>query len=170
MTPLCIIPAKSTSVRCPNKNWRPFAGSTLVQVAVDCARAAGWEPIVLADSGYPGGLDCEVRIRAEGSPDDTWACIEGEFGQADVLLLQPTSPLRDPEFVVACMVAACGGTRYRNVTAWTHRSPSGSVYVRWAGTWRTTGITLADPDPFDIDTPEQFEAAERAYSARMATA
>lgn len=168
MSLLCVIPAKSTSVRCANKNWRAFAGSTLTQIAVECAREAGLQPIVLADAGYPGGLDCEVRIRPDGSPDNTWQLLEQEFGKADVVLLQPTSPLRSAAFVRACVNAATAGGGRRNITSANHRRPSGSVYIRFGGSWPENGLLYHDSNPSDIDTEWDFSVAEHEYVERRA--
>ncbi len=153
-----IIPAKTHSRRCPDKNWRPFAyGKSLVQIAVDCAHQAGVYPIVVVDKHYPGWLrDCDIYVRPDDIEDDTWKVVEWT-GIKDIVLLQPTSPLRSPEFIKHCLNFDC------NVTSHSDAKPSGSIYVRLNGDWHEPGLPIFDPHPCDIDTEQDFIAAQAKY-------
>jgi CMP-N,N'-diacetyllegionaminic acid synthase len=118
---LAIIPARGGSVRLPRKNLALIGGKTMTQHAVDCAHASGvcrWvvvstddeeiaaktgnatiirRPAHLADRELP--MIERVRHIFEQAQDSIW---KPGFASS-IVLLQPTSPLREPEDVAACV-------------------------------------------------------------------
>lgn len=166
---IAIIPAKTHSQRCPNKNWRPFAGSTLVNIAIHCAFDAGFVPIVIGDEELRDKADCDAQVfvRPRELPDDSWAVAEWATRNINdaVLLLQPTSPLRTVELVESCV--AIHKMTGAAVTSWHNGKPSGAVYIREYGKWHEQGILVPDANQCDIDTEADFSAAELAFQTNM---
>ena len=118
---LAIIPARAGSKGLPGKNIRPFCGLPLVRHAVLCANripevshfvvSSDSEEVLVAACANPMG---HLLRPAELAQDDTpiWAVIrhvlaEGErrFGVTFeyVVLLEPTSPCREPWWVSAAL-------------------------------------------------------------------
>lgn len=116
MAILALIPARCNSKGIPGKNIRPFRGHPLLAHSILHARRAGFrnEDIVLttdsaeyADIGRRYGADVpflrpdELATDTAGSREvmlhaiDTLAAMGREYDT--ICLLQPTSPLRDPQ-------------------------------------------------------------------------
>ncbi len=167
---LTIIPAKTISVRCPGKNWKPFAGKSLVQWAVDQADDADLKPLVIVDTRFRNAVRRAVTFtRPDNWPDDTWNMVSLfcrlQRVRRTVILLQPTSPLRTAAFIRKC-IRLHRATR-ENVTSYNDGNPSGSVYIRNYGRWHDHGLTIKDPCPSDINTQEDFERMESLMTDRL---
>jgi N-acylneuraminate cytidylyltransferase len=120
---LVVIPARGGSKGIPGKNTKLLAGRPLIAYAIDCARAVAEEIDICLSTDAP-----EIKQVAESEglyvpflrPDhlaedtsgtyevllhalDYYAAAGQEYD--DLLLLQPTSPLRRPEHVREAVVA-----------------------------------------------------------------
>ena len=118
MTLLALIPARGGSKATPRKNIRPFCGKPLLQWTIDVALAApsidrvvvSTDDDEIAEVALAGGAEVPFLRPAELA-SDTAAGIAPVFHAleqlpevTDLLLLQPTSPLRlvaDVEAIVA---------------------------------------------------------------------
>lgn len=120
--PLFIIPARGGSKGIPGKNIKPLGGRPLIAYSIDAARAAGGddEHIILstdyseiADTARSLGLPVEYMRPAELATDTSgsreviidamdWADRKG-IGYDCVVLLQPTSPLRNADDILGAM-------------------------------------------------------------------
>ena len=114
---LGIVPARGGSKGVPGKNIRPLAGRTLLDYAARAARESGViDRVILstdsdevADAGRRTGLDVPFLRPAALAQDDTpmlpvvqhaLDALAGDSWRPDiVVLLQPTSPLRRPDYV-----------------------------------------------------------------------
>jgi CMP-N,N'-diacetyllegionaminic acid synthase len=113
---LAIIPAREGSKRVKHKNFRPFAGTTLVDIAIEQSLAAKTlTDIVLSTDSkdvleigrkYPDIICLErpVEISDDKSPaidyvKHTLAVLEPQKGYIYdmVVIIQPSSPLRTPQ-------------------------------------------------------------------------
>lgn len=98
--PLAIIPAKSSSERCPGKNLRLLAGLPLFLHAVRYARQEGFLAVVSTDSAEVAAIcrDEGVRVIREVVDDREMAnCVRqvlARVSSGHFAILQPTSPLR----------------------------------------------------------------------------
>ena len=105
-----VIPVKSRSIRLPDKNIRSFPGGSLWELATVLSLNAGITPIVTSDSNLvltkAKLLGALVVLRPTGLSNQT-APMEPVIQHAidfleirdstDLILLQPTSPLRTPQ-------------------------------------------------------------------------
>lgn len=115
---LALIPARGGSKGIPRKNIRPFCGKPLLQWSIDAALAAACVDQVVVSTDDPeiaelakaGGAEVPYLRPAELSSDTAPGiapvlhALEQLPQVSDVLLLQPTSPLRtsaDLEAIVA---------------------------------------------------------------------
>ena len=115
---LALIPARGGSKGIPRKNIRPFCGKPLLQWAIDAALLAGCVDQVVVSTDDPeiaevaksGGAEVPFLRPAELASDIALGiapvlhALEQLPHVSDVLLLQPTSPLRtsaDIEAIVA---------------------------------------------------------------------
>lgn len=149
MTVLGLIPARGGSRGIPGKNERPLAGRTLVERAIEAARASGVvDRIVLttdADSiaalGTAAGIDV-LRRPADLAADDTPMLpvvahtldqLEAEGWRCDVVaLLQPTQPLRTGSHVreAIAMLEETGATSVVTVVSIpAHYSPQYAMRI-----------------------------------------
>lgn len=118
MTLLALIPARGGSKRIPRKNIRQFCGKPLLQWSIDVALGAACVDQVVVSTDDPeiaevakaGGAEVPYLRPAELSSDTARGiapvlhALEQLPQVSDVLLLQPTSPLRtsaDLEAIVA---------------------------------------------------------------------
>ncbi len=118
MTLLALIPARGGSKGIPRKNIRPFCGKPLLQWSIDVALAApsvDWVVVStddseIAETARAGGAEVPYLRPAELASDTASGiapvlhALEQMPEVTDVLLLQPTSPLRlveDVEAIVA---------------------------------------------------------------------
>lgn len=122
MQPLYIIPARGGSKGIPHKNIKNLAGKPLVCYAIDCARNAGapdshillsTDDPRIADVARAYGLSVDYMRPAELATDTAgsrevvidamdWADSRG-IAYDCVVLLQPTSPLRQPSDIVGAL-------------------------------------------------------------------
>ena len=117
---LAIVPARGGSKGIPRKNLKVVAGLSLVAHAARCAAALDWlDACVLstddpdiAEEGRRFGLDVPFLRPAELSGDEVpstemwrhaWLAAEQHYGEtfSVSVLLEPTSPLRQPSDVEA---------------------------------------------------------------------
>jgi len=115
MTLLALIPARGGSKGVHRKNIRPFSGKALLQWTIDAAKAASCVDSVvvstddqeIADLAKAGGAEVPFLRPAELATDTAPAiatvlhALEKLPEVGDVLLLQPTSPLRTAEDIEA---------------------------------------------------------------------
>lgn len=112
---LGIIPARGGSKGLPGKNLMPLAGQSLVARAAAAARDSGvvdrviltTDSAAIADEGRRAGIDVPFMRPAALAADDTpmlpvlrhvVETLEADGWIAEIIvLLQPTSPLRQPE-------------------------------------------------------------------------
>lgn len=105
MTPFCIIPARTGSVRIPRKNFTLLAGMSPVSRALDCCQRA------FSDARVIVSTNCHVsdpRYHCAEPPlhTDTCSMVDIVLNVLDtypgdpkqpILLVQPTQPLRQPK-------------------------------------------------------------------------
>jgi N-acylneuraminate cytidylyltransferase len=114
---LGIIPARGHSKAVPRKNIRPLLGKPLLAYTVECSRASGlFDRLVLStDSGEIAAVGAELGLEVpflrppDLAKDDTPMrpvvehmvnTLEEQGWKPDiVVLLQPTSPLRQPRHI-----------------------------------------------------------------------
>lgn len=112
---IAFIPARGGSERVPNKNLQEVGGKTLIERAVDVARAIGAKPIVSTESQqvkwHCESINCEVTDRPfELAKDDSqieeailhWLGYTSVSDGEVILLLQPTSPFRSAQSTRLC--------------------------------------------------------------------
>lgn len=206
---VAIIPAKSHSSRCPDKNWRPFAGGPCLvdRTAAELPTGLFARVIVSTDrDGYepPAGCTLHRRPAALATVDaDVQALLPvliENYSLYDkwIWLLNPTAPFRRAaDFDAIRRLLDAGAPAVVSVTpvgpfVWRGDAPqfptggrrpntqdlprdlsaeNGMFYVfRGAdflrhGTWYVPGVrSYMQTSPLsrlDIDTPEDFEEAER---------
>jgi len=138
-----------------------------------CAEDVGLEWQIIGDGRTRDVLQYDVIQRPDWISDDTWDVVDWTMKialQSDAVpvLLQPTSPFRTPQLVWACVRAYSISGAQRSFYHSYVRGPdniltaSGAVYVG-------TGIPVPavhDPDPFDIDTEDDFLHAEEEWRKR----
>ncbi len=195
MSLLYLIPARGGSKRLPGKNLRPMCGRPLIAWTILAAQGLPiretarivvvTEDDAIASVAATYGV-VVLRRPAHMAQDHTsvyhtinWATTI--YGRAHkVCLLQPTSPLRLASDIKAC-VAAAGGDIPGMPAALTFAkgadAPNGAVYVgdaiwlREGGCFDDPGLARVDMPPersIDVNTLEEFEAAERLMIARLA--
>ena len=116
MTTIAVIPARGGSKGIPQKNLAKVAGKSLVERAIEAARGTPGIGAILVSSDDDDILEEGRRCGAvtsrrppELSTDDapTSAVVNyvlrQEAGASIVVVLQPTSPLRRPEDIQACL-------------------------------------------------------------------
>lgn len=112
---IALVPARSGSKGVPDKNFRPFAGSSLVEITLRQAKAIVGSESVFLTSNHPNAEDISSRLNVNFIPRPSQLCSDStnaiqvvehaiekiEFSRASleedelILYLQPTSPLRD---------------------------------------------------------------------------
>lgn len=177
---LCIIPARRGATRLPFKNTLPLAGKPMIVHTMLLAKAAfGQDAIVSTNDDTVIGLCADYRMRCLIRPDylctdsaSSWWAVEhacyvlGRF--EEVILLQPTSPTRTWEKVQECI--AKWQEKQDNVTTVKAGGlPSGNVYIRKWKKWTDFGFWIPDEDTVDVDTKEDFDAAEKVLAERVAS-
>jgi CMP-N,N'-diacetyllegionaminic acid synthase len=124
-TVLGVVTARAGSKGIPGKNTRRLAGKPLIAYTIECALASGaFDRLILSTddedaAGIARELGCEVPfIRpAELSADDTphlpvmqhavaWMRDEQGYEADWVMILMPTSPLRQPSHIVESVALA----------------------------------------------------------------
>lgn len=113
---LAVIPARGGSKEVPRKNLRIVAGKSLIAYSVETARRSQYIDRIVVSSEDDEILDVAIRYGAEPlrrpqhlADDDTPGvapalhAIEALPGFEIVVLLQPTSPLRESGDIDACI-------------------------------------------------------------------
>lgn len=182
MRVLPLILARGGSKRLPNKNLLALGNKTLVEIAVEQALDVFGEAFVSTDSldivkVVTGTYGKQVSIfnrpaalASDLSPSALsiiHAAIRARLGDKDMIcLLQPTSPLRSAEDIVACVA-----TSYSDEPAFTHTrldsSPNGAVYSAATWCWRNwpdnrdawRRVEMPPERSLDIDTDEDYKRA-----------
>lgn len=184
---LGVILARGGSKRLPFKNMRLLGGRPLVGWSILAALESAWIDRIVVSSddleilGYAstfGAVECLQRpahlAQDHTSAYDALIHAIGKMGTdcAEVVLLQPTSPLRNAGDIEGCVHLLHGppGTPEAAVTKETGKeTPNGAVYaatVRWikaGGNWDTPGLPVHWMPPersVDINTAEDLERAE----------
>lgn len=189
---LAIIPARTGSRRVPGKNFRKMCGKPLWLWAVECARRVGLRAHRIAVSTdhmeaqsqgtYEGDVEgwrlddsqsfCWLRRPLALCTDEasTWWAVEHacyvieHFGP--VVLLQPTSPLRLPEDVLAAIeLFEARGRRQGVATAGPNGHLNGAVYVCGWKWWEREPLdwlkhVMPAERSVDIDEPEDWSMAD----------
>lgn len=118
-----IVPARTGSIGMPNKNFLPFAGSSLVKLAIlQGLRVA--ERVIVTSDADPSLFetpDLEGVIfhhrpaeiaQSSSTMDEVLkdVVVAQQFNRETLILLQPTSPLRNDEVILkACYLFEAGG-------------------------------------------------------------
>ncbi len=159
-----LIPARAGSKRLPGKNKRLFCGLPLwLWSAATAGRLAGPGDVVEVSSDDPdiyrafGNRARAGYLARDDSP--TQALVDTYLEEDDVCLLQPTSPTR-PDSLVRLLIDHGGQAR-----STTGGTPNGQCYVYRRGKEGWTDIETERG--VDIDTLEQFEAAEQDMLRRF---
>jgi CMP-N,N'-diacetyllegionaminic acid synthase len=124
-TILGLITARAGSKGIPGKNTKPLAGKPLITYTIESAQASGvFDRLVLstddaAAAAMARDLGCEVPFTrpAELCADDTphlpvvqhavaWLRDEQQYEPDWVMILMPTSPLRQPQHIVDAVTLA----------------------------------------------------------------
>lgn len=185
-----IILARGGSVRIPGKNLRMLCGRPLVEWTIIAACESRLQQVILS-SDSPAILDVArghrvFRVQrpphlATAEADsygallhayDSW-CAEFMTSARHIMLLQPTSPLREYsdinrviDFYDGVPAASCDQDRVQN----------GAIYVgstEWlqqGGTWAQQGIeryVMYGDDNIDVDAPEDLSKARQALARRL---
>lgn len=185
---LGIICARSGSKRLPGKNRLPLFGKPLIEWTIDAAGASQCltHTVLTTDDDEILSIGARRKINATRRPailagDD--APIYAEiFRLMDlyrpewVVLLQPTSPLRLPEDIDACILK-CRRDPAPSCVSVTAGSPvpNGAVYVAH-GDWlrehknfdgpRTVTYAMPPERSVDINTQADFDLAEKYMKER----
>jgi CMP-N-acetylneuraminic acid synthetase len=167
---LFLIPARAGSKRLPGKNKRLFCGAPLYRWSVMTALRVGGEKaavVVSTDDQEMIARDANAferpgRLCGDDSPTaDLVAYTLNWWPNYDAIcLLQPTSPTR-PDSLVRQHIAH--GGQVRSVT---NGVPNGQCYVYRKG--HEGWIDIETERGHDIDTLEQFQAAEQDMMRRFA--
>ena len=115
---LGLITARAGSKGLPGKNVKPLAGKPLISYTIEAAKQSGvFDRLVLTTddpqaAAIAGSLGCEVPFErpAELARDETphlpvvqqavaWLSEHGHYRPDLVMILQPTSPLRQPHHI-----------------------------------------------------------------------
>lgn len=165
---IAVVPARAGSERLPDKNFTPFCGTTLTDWAVEQAIRAGLDTYVSTDhpTWRPAGEKARIITRPgvlAGNSISSWDVLEhagyhlGYFGA--FLLLQPTSPLRSMEDIMACIELF--NSKQQPVTSVHKGHANGAVYIRRWKRWDDEGIRYSMPwvRSCDIDVGADMEAA-----------
>lgn len=173
---LAVITARGGSKGVPRKNVRPLAGRPLVAHSVDCALALGsrlhrvivsTDDSEIADAARAAGAEVPFMRPAELAADKAptlpvlqhaVAFVEAEEGQKLdwVLLLQPTTPLRRPSDVAACIDLALSSD-CDSVISLVEVVSSHPVFVK--------KLQQGAIQPFVIEEPEGLRRQDRGEPA-----
>lgn len=159
-TVLAVIPARSGSKRCPNKNFLPFRGKTLYLWTLEAAQSSRYiDTVKLSlDKDRPPELSTD-----EAKSEDVLRYHLKETPHDWIVLLQPTSPLRTTEDIDACIERA--QLSHGCISVGLKGKTDGGVYVStsgWIQDHDFTSIGLAkyymDPSHgLDINEPSDFD-------------
>lgn len=156
-TVYAVIPARSGSKRCPNKNFLPYRGKKLYDWALEAAQKSRYidAHILSLDKDRPPELctdeaSCEDVLRYHAGDKYDW-----------LVLLQPTSPLRTAEDIDACIERA--QISHGCISTYKYKT-NGAVYVatrEWLAEHEFSHAGLAkyemdESHSLDIDYLEDF--------------
>jgi N-acylneuraminate cytidylyltransferase len=133
MSVTALIPARGRSRGLPGKNLAAVGGRTLVARAVEVGRAvelidevavSSDDAAILAEAGWAGAVSV-ARPAALAADDTPTAAVVDHFLAArpavdTLVLLQPTSPLRNPDDVRRCLAALASAPAAATVTPVAH--------------------------------------------------
>lgn len=167
---LFLIPARAGSKRLPGKNTRAFCGLPLWMWSWATAERlqgindgihVSTDDTEIYDYWRGGGMRPPHLCADDSTTDALIDYIWEKFPRHDsIVLLQPTSPTR-PDSLVRQLIAH--GGQVRSVT---NGVPNGQCYVYRRG--HEGWIDVESEKGHDIDTLEDFEAAERDMMRRFA--
>ena len=156
---LAVIPARSGSKRCPNKNFRQYLGKSLIGWAVDAAKASRYiDTVKLSlDADRPPELCTD-----EASCEDVVRYHQAQTPHDWLVLLQPTSPNRTTEDIDACIERAQLG--HGCISTYMGKT-NGAVYVatkEWLsdhdfGHMGLLKYEMEESHSLDINEPEDFD-------------
>jgi len=179
---VALVPARGGSETVPNKNVRPLGGKPLVGWPIDVATATdGVDRVVVSTdderiASTARGFGAEVLDRPpELARDDSLVietvrhAVEALSGRGEtaryVTLLEPTSPLRDPRDVRACLDRVAGEPALDSVATFTEAE------INPHRTWRLGDGDRPEPfvkgaDPWlpRQELPEAYQLNGGAYA------
>ena len=187
---IAIIPARGGSTRIPRKNIRPFHGKPIICYSIETAIAAGFDVVVVSTD------DDEIaRIAVDAGASVQWRSSElckDEVGTQEVMkeillglgrsrkeiacCIYPCAPLLD----VRSIDMAMDIFNWRDMDYVFSVSPTQSMKFVDAGQFYLgnvksfieerpliqSRVALVITDTIDINTPEDWEKAEKMYESR----
>jgi CMP-N,N'-diacetyllegionaminic acid synthase len=177
-TVLGLVPARGGSKRCPRKNIRPYRGTPLICWTLEAAKNSKYIDLLIVSTEDPdiklltqawGGkvLDRPVELAQDSSSSEEVIHHALTIYPHDwVVLLQPTSPLRNTEDIDGCIERAQMGEGCYSFNKSTGRM-NGAVYVstsEWVRKnnfgWKPALMRYPMPEErsIDIDTEEDLAA------------
>ena len=185
---LAIIPARAGSKRLPGKNMIDLGGRPLIAWTIEAAKKSGiFEHIfVSSDSGQiikmaiPFGVGVHVRpphwATGEASMLPVWVTdfLNGIPWHGATMFLQPTSPFRTSEDVVAAWEVYRASTIKSLVSVRPDGKVNGAIYLfdssrdlirRGLYGRESICFTMSERNSIDIDTAEDLERARAALNA-----
>lgn len=182
-----IILARGGSKRLPNKNTKIFGGKPLIAWTIDAAQGAGCidKVIVSTDSAFIANIAfiewAQIHHRSEDNSEDRATSYEalsevindfGIYPLEDIILLQPTSPLRTAEDIDAAYDKYLEEARGQGLISVEQgrKEGNGAIYIAAGGDLDSPGFTwdsemaaryeMPASRSHDIDTLEDFKKAE----------
>lgn len=187
---VAIIPARKGSKRVPNKNMRLFCGKPLIEYSIISAVEStqinrivittNIEEVGLIVDKYKDKKQIDIDWRPENLCEDDCSAqsyvnhLKDKNMCGDInVLLQPTSPIRDTNFLDNCIKfyilneIDCFLT-VKEIARWVYY-PNGIVYIFKDTIYKENMYTLLMDmkDSIDINTEEEFIAAERIYNENL---
>ena len=184
---LAAVFARGGSKGLPRKNLQRIGGRTLIECAVDAARASGvvdrliisTDDEEMAQNAKARGAEVAFMRPAELARDEApewlswqhaarWWLENGGSANDILCCVPPTGPLRSPSDIAACVDALRAGDHDIVLTVTeAARHPSFSM-VRFVG---GTGVALVDPPAQALhrrqDTNPVYDITPLCYAARM---
>jgi CMP-N-acetylneuraminic acid synthetase len=198
MKTVAIIPARSGSKRLPNKNKKEFLGCMLISWTIEQALDCDFINEIVISTNDKDILDIEKsienypRIRLHKRPekyaqddspmtDVVIDCLNGYPLDTDIILLQPTSPLRDSTDILIAWNLYQANKPLPLITAHWKKGDynirlNGAIYITqlrrifYGQGFIISANTLylmPEEKSIDIDTIEDFERAESIMKKRL---
>lgn len=177
---LAVVPARAGSKRCPGKNLRDYRGKPLLQWTFDAAKGSKYIDRTVLSTEDPKVKELALSIGFEivdrppelaqdsSMNEEVMKHALSLFPADLVVLLQPTSPLRLPEDIDACIEKGHEGcvtlrdtTFHKNGAAyccpakWIEEGYSFSDFTN-IHRFRRWSHTMPESRSLDIDYPEEF--------------
>lgn len=189
---LALIPARKGSVRLPHKNTLEINGKTLVDIAIEQAKKT-----IMIDKIVVLSADNEIRkttseyadIGFELEPEelskgntpamDYIKYIESKYDYDFLVLLQPTSPIRDSKDIDKCIKMLQADDMIDSVVTVSRQLnhvflPNGNIYVmrRGKSLYNDNMVCFVQDEKksVDIDTMFDFKVAEMFLEERITCA